>query len=47
VLIYEKELEEREARGLLDGGGKRTPSLVNLPPTTLRPSHPLTTAHYG
>jgi len=30
VLIYEKELEESGKRELLDRGGKRTPSVLNL-----------------
>jgi hypothetical protein len=34
VLIFESESEEREKRELLDGGGKRTPSLLNLAPTS-------------
>jgi len=36
VLICEKESEERAKRELLDRGGKRTPSVLILPPTTKR-----------
>jgi len=32
--ISEKKSEERGKRELLDGGGKRPPSLLNLPPTS-------------
>jgi len=31
MLISEKELEERDKREFLDGGGKRIPSLLNVP----------------
>ena len=33
VLIFEKESEEKGKRGHFEGGGKRTPSLLNLAPT--------------
>ncbi len=36
VLISEKESEERGERGHFEGGGKRTPSLLNLAPTYLQ-----------
>ena len=36
VLIFGKETEERGKRELLDGGGKRTPSMLNLPLTSHR-----------
>jgi len=35
VLIFENESEERGKRGLLDGGKKMPPSLVNLAPSTI------------
>ena len=46
VLICEKESEERGKRKLLDGGMKRTPSLLNLPSTTVQPRVALNIAHY-
>ena len=36
VLIFGKESEEKGKRELLDGGEKRTPSVLNLPPTYLQ-----------
>ena len=34
MLIFEKESEERGKREHFEGGGKRTPSLLNLAPTS-------------
>jgi hypothetical protein len=34
VLIFKEELEGRAKNEVLDGGGKRTPSPLNLPPTS-------------
>jgi len=47
VLNSEKKSEERGKRGLLDGGGKRTLSLLNLPPTNAWTGVLLRIAHYG
>jgi hypothetical protein len=33
VIIFGKETQERCKRGHFEGEGKRTPSLLNLPPT--------------
>lgn len=35
VLIIEEELEGRAKNEVLDGGGKRTPSPLKLPPATV------------
>jgi hypothetical protein len=38
VPIFEEDSEERGKRGLLGGGGKRLPSLLNLAPTNVAPN---------
>ena len=45
--ISEKKSEERGKRELLDGGGKRPPSLLNLPPTTVESRGALAIEDYG
>jgi hypothetical protein len=46
-VYFQKEPEERRNRGLLNGGEKRTPSLLTLAPTNVQPRVALPVAHYG
>jgi hypothetical protein len=47
VLILEREPGEGAKMQLLDGGGKRTPSLVNLAPTSPQTEASLEVNNYG